>query len=162
MRNILCVYYSRTGTTRAVTEKVAELLDAEVVELRDGKGRAGAVGFLRSGLDAMRKTPEPLGSFASRRPLGAYEQVILATPVWAGRCSSVMRAFLAEKGKALPEKVSYILTHMGEKEYGEVYAQMDQYLAQGHTFELSIQAKAEDYHRKVYDFVRAVQSAEEK
>lgn len=160
MSNILCVYYSRTGTTRAVAEKVAEILEAEVVEISDGKNRAGTMGFFRSGLDAMRKTPEPLGAFASRRPLSDYEQVILATPVWAGRCSSVMRSFLAEKGQMLPEKVSYILTHTGEREYEEVYAQMDQYLVGRHTFGLSVQVKAEDYHQKVYDFARAVQGAQ--
>lgn len=156
MSEILCVYYSRTGTTRAVVEKVAELLGAEVVELNDEKKRGGALGFLRSGFDAMRKTPEPLRCFSSKRPLGAYEHVILATPVWAGRCSSVMRSFLMEKGKQLPEKVSYILTHTGEKEYSAVCGQMDQYLTQPHYMELSLQPKAADYHQKVYDFVRAL------
>ena len=37
--NCLCIYYSRTGNTRAVMEKIAELLDAELLEITDGKAR---------------------------------------------------------------------------------------------------------------------------
>ena len=58
MSNCLCIYYSRTGNTRAVMEKIAELLDAELLEITDGKARKGVVGFVAAGLDAMKKTPE--------------------------------------------------------------------------------------------------------
>ena len=33
MSDILCLYYSRTGTTRTVMEQIAELLEAELVEI---------------------------------------------------------------------------------------------------------------------------------
>ena len=156
MSDRLCLYYSRTGNTREAAEKVAQLLRAELVELTDGKPRRGIFGFLTSGLDAMRKTPGELLPFQTEKPLGDYEHVILATPVWAGRCSSIMHAFLAAHGGELPAQVSYIITHMGVSPYDEVCAQMDQYLSEPHRFALSLQPKAEDYHQKVYDFVRAV------
>lgn len=47
--NCLCIYYSRTGNTRAVMEKIAELLDAELLEITDGKARKGVVGLWRPG-----------------------------------------------------------------------------------------------------------------
>ena len=87
MKKILCLYYSRTGTTRAAMEQIAELLDAELVEITDGKARKGIFGFLGSGLDAMKKLPEELQPMETEQDLGAYEHVILGTPVWAGRCS---------------------------------------------------------------------------
>ena len=156
----LCLYYSRTGNTRAAAEKVAELLEAELVELTDGKARGGILGFLASGLDAMRKTPQELLPFQTEQPLGTYDHVIVATPVWAGRCSSIVHAFLAAYGRELPQKVSYIVTHMGVSSYNEVCTQMDQYLAAPHQFALSLQPKAADYHQKLYDFVRAVSGEE--
>ena len=50
MSNCLCIYYSRTGNTRAVMEKIAELLDAELLEITDGKARKGVVGFVAAGI----------------------------------------------------------------------------------------------------------------
>ena len=35
MSDILCIYYSRTGTTKKAMEEIASALDAELVELRD-------------------------------------------------------------------------------------------------------------------------------
>ena len=154
MKKILCLYYSRTGTTRAAMEQIAELLDAELVEITDGKARKGIFGFLGSGLDAMKKLPEELQPMETEQDLGAYEHVILGTPVWAGRCSSIMRSFLMQSGAQLCPQVSYVITHMGDSPYEQVYAQMDRSLAQPHTFGLSLQPRAEDYHQKLYDFVR--------
>lgn len=156
MKRILCLYYSRTGMTRAAMEKIAEQLDGELVELKDGKKRGGALGFVVSGLDAMKKTPEQLLPFQTEQPLGAYDHVILGTPVWAGRCSSITRSFLIAHGAELPENVSYVITHMGDSAYENVFAQMDTYLAAPHRLGLSLQPKAENYHQKLYDFIRAV------
>lgn len=57
MRDILCMYYSRTGATRQAMTEIAQALDAELVELTDGVDRQGARGYLRSGMDAMRRPP---------------------------------------------------------------------------------------------------------
>lgn len=161
MADILCLYYSRTGTTRAVAEQVAELLEAELVELTDGKKRKGLRGFLTSGMDAMKKTPDRLRPFQTEKPLNAYARVILATPVWAGRCSSVMHAFLATYGQDLPEKVSYIITHMSDASYETVFAQMDQYLPlPPYDLAMSLQPRATDWYQDIYDFARILRDGE--
>ena len=41
MRDILCMYYSRTGATRQAMTEIAQALDAELVELTDGVDRSG-------------------------------------------------------------------------------------------------------------------------
>ena len=79
--------------------------------------------------------------------------------MWAGRCSRCMRSFLLKSGAQLCPKVSYVITHMGDSPYEQVYTQMDRYLSQPHTFALSLQPKAEDYHQKLYDFVRLFDDA---
>lgn len=54
MRDILCMYYSRTGATRQAMTEIAQALDAELVELTDGVDRSGARGLspLRNGRHA--------------------------------------------------------------------------------------------------------------
>ena len=56
MSDVLCIYYSRSGNTRKAMEEIATALDAELVEITDGVDRSGTAGWLRSGMDAMRKT----------------------------------------------------------------------------------------------------------
>ena len=104
MSKILCVYYSRSGKTKAVMEEIAQELEAELVEIHDRVDRNGMRGWLRCGLDAMRRTTQPLEPFHTERALSDYQLVILGTPVWAGRCSSVMRGFL----KNVPAATSHI------------------------------------------------------
>ena len=101
MRDILCMYYSRTGATRQAMTEIAQALDAELVELTDGVDRQGTRGYLRSGMDAMRRATLPLAPYETERPLSEYRLVILGTPVWAGRCASPVRALLKRRGLEL-------------------------------------------------------------
>lgn len=55
MHDILCIYYSRSGNTRAAAEEIAAALDAELAEITDSQDRSGLKGYFRSGLDAMRR-----------------------------------------------------------------------------------------------------------
>ena len=58
--NVLCLYYSRTGNTRKAMEEIAKELGADLAELRDGVDRSGWGGWLRCGVDAMRRTTRPV------------------------------------------------------------------------------------------------------
>ena len=94
MSEILCVYYSRTGNTKKAMEEIAQALDAELLELKDEVKREGLLGWLRCGMDAVSRSVPPLVPAKPQRPLSDYRLVLIGTPVWAGRCSSVVRAFL--------------------------------------------------------------------
>ena len=137
MSDVLCIYYSRTGKTRKAMEEIATALDAELVEITDGQDRSGWRGYWRSGMEAMRHSTRPLKHFDTERPLEDYRLVVLGTPVWAGRCSSVIRAFLKRRGLE-PKRVAYVITRDSSKRYEEVYAQMDQYTAAPHLFAHSL------------------------
>lgn len=93
MKDILVVYYSRTGKTRLVAHELARLLDADLEEVREEKGRAGFLGFLGAGRDAMRKRPARLVSEHSRGP---RKVVVLGMPVWAWSPPPAARAYLAQ------------------------------------------------------------------
>lgn len=128
MSDVLCIYYSRTGKTKQAMEEVSQALGAELVEITDGQDRSGFRGFMRSGMEAMRTSTHPLQPFTAEKKLEEYRLVIIGTPVWAGRCSSVVRALLKRRGLEM-RRVAYLLTRDSDKRYEEVYDQMDQYVA---------------------------------
>ena len=158
MSDILCIYYSRTGNTKKAVEKIARELDAEVLELRDGVDRSGWRGFLRSGLEAMRRTTHPLKPIETQRPLKDYRLVIVATPVWAGRCSSVVRSFLRQYGKKL-RQAAYLITRGSEDKCEEVYGQMDLYTPCGHQAAVSLRSGSVGYAFWQEEFLRQVREA---
>ena len=139
MKDILCIYYSRTGNTKKAMEEIAEALDAELLELRDGVDRGGLRGWIRSGRDAMRRTTEPLLSFQTGQGLPKYRLVILGTPVWAGRSSAVMRSFLKDRGGEI-RNAAYVLTRSSGSQYQEVYRQMDLCVPAGHLAAVSLRS----------------------
>ena len=131
MSDILCVYYSRTGRTEKAMGEIARALDAELVKIEDGQDRSKLRGYLRSGMEAMSKKLCPIAPLQTERPLQDYRLVIIGTPVWAGRCSSVVRSFLKQHGKEL-NRVAYVLTRGSEHKSEDIYRQMDLYTAKPH------------------------------
>ena len=138
--NVLCMYYSRTGNTKSAMEEIARALDAELVELQDGVDRSGTLGWLRCGLDAMRRS-SPKVKYQTRWPLSDYRLVIIGSPVWAGRCSSVVRGFLKQHGKEL-RNASYVVTRGSEDKNEEVFDQMDLYVRSPRVHAVSIRPNA--------------------
>ena len=141
MRDVLCIYYSRTGNTKRVMETIAKEMDAERLALTDGVERSGLRGWLRSGMDAMRKDCPDVLPFETERKLENYRLVIVGTPVWAGRCSSVIRSFLKNHGGEMKllkrrgqelSRVAYVLTRGSEHKSEDIYRQMDQYTGKPH------------------------------
>lgn len=145
MSDILCLYYSRTGKTRAVMHDVAEALEAECVEITDGIDRSGALGFFMSGIDAMRRGTHKTQPFHTEKDLEDYRLVILGTPIWAGRCSSVIRGFLKRRGLEL-ENVAYVLTRSSEHKDEDIFDQMDLYTAHKRLAGASICYDSVGYH----------------
>lgn len=155
MSDILCVYYSRTGHTKQAMEEIAQALDAELAEISDGMDRSGALGVLRSGLEAMRRTTRPIKSFQPRRPLESYRLVIVGSPIWAGRCSSVVRGFLKQYGKMI-SNAAYVVTRGSEDRNEDVFDQMDLYTPCGHQAAVSLRKGSVGYTFWEEEFLRQV------
>lgn len=82
-KDILCLYYSRTGHTKFAMEEIAAALDCECVEMRDRVDRDGAIGWLRCGWTPCAGRTRAMEPFDTRRALQDYRLVILGTPIWA-------------------------------------------------------------------------------
>lgn len=94
MDRVLVVSYSRTGNTDRIAEAIAQACGADrdrIVETVDRRGGLG--GYLRSAREAWRRKAATLR--APGKDPGAYDLVILGTPVWVGSVCSPMRAYLA-------------------------------------------------------------------
>lgn len=91
---ILVVYYSRTGNTRKVAEKIAQKIGADLEELIDRKKRTGPIAVHTAGHDARA------GNLTELEPLNVnyddYAVVIIGTPNWWGNIVPAVRTFIGE------------------------------------------------------------------
>jgi menaquinone-dependent protoporphyrinogen IX oxidase len=118
----------------------AEELGAELVEITDGVNRSGFFGAVRSCFDAVRKSTRFLEPFQTEKAVKDYNLVLIGTPIWAGRCCSIVREFLKKYGKEC-QKAAYIITRSVEKDHQEqVFIQMDSYLTRQHICAASIRS----------------------
>ena len=158
MANILCVYYSRTGRTRKLIYSIAQELGCEVVRLEDGVNRRGLSGWLISGLQAVARKVPPVRQPETKLKLKEYDLVILATPVWAGRCSAPMRSFLMQFGDDL-RRTAYIITRSCDLRYDEVFEQMDQYTRKPRLHALTVRPDSIGSDFWQDEFLKALRSA---
>lgn len=90
--NGLVVYYSRTGKTKFVAEKIAYELKADIEEVVDLKNRDGWFGFLKAGFDATLGRETKIGEM--RKSPRDFDLIVVGTPVWNSRPSSAIRTYL--------------------------------------------------------------------
>lgn len=106
----LVVYFSRSGRTRRLAESLARAFGADVDEIRERRDRAGILGYLRSGYEAVKGVePRLLPPVCDPRD---YRRVIIGGPVWGGHACSPVRAWLVRHRRALRE-VAFFCTYGG-------------------------------------------------
>ena len=105
----------------------------------------------------MRKSTRPVEAVETARPLGEYRLVILGTPVWAGRTSAVMRAFLKDRGGEIAN-AAYVLTRSSGAQYQEVYRQMDLSVPAGHRAAVSLRSGDVGWEFWQEEFLRQVRA----
>ena len=101
----LVIYYSYTGHTRAIAQRLAEDLQVDIIEIRD-MARPGVLKAYTSGVVAVIQ-----GKVWPMQPieadLSSYDKLILLTPVWAGNMPPVMNGLWDKlpSGKAVEVKM---------------------------------------------------------
>ena len=110
IQKTLLVYYSRTGTTRAVADAISAALPCDVEEIVDTKNRLGVLGYFRSGFDAFFRRPSALKP--TRCNPADYDLVIVGTPIWNASLSAPVRTYLTMH-KGQPKKVAFFCTYGG-------------------------------------------------
>ncbi|MBP2146732.1 flavodoxin [Methanofollis sp. W23] len=87
------IFYSGTGQTRALAKGAAEIVGADLVEVRDRANYSKVMMYLKGAPRARR------GEKAEIEPaeidVGAYDLVAIGTPVWAGNPTPAAHAIIA-------------------------------------------------------------------
>ncbi|BAO92342.1 flavodoxin family protein [Caballeronia cordobensis] len=110
MSKVLVVCYSRGGTTHAAATELAVRLHADFEAITEPVDRSGAAGCVRAMLDTLFARDVALNPL--QRDVAAYEIVVIGTPVWAGRVSAPVRAWLAANRRRLPHVAFLCTQHM--------------------------------------------------
>ncbi len=105
----LVLFYTFSGKTGVVSKALGEYLKAEVVEVRDRKGRKGFSGMLSlmkaAGADAPVETdPETVD-------LSGYDRIFLGSPNWGSRPPAPVNSFIAKNNFSGRELTLFIVQH---------------------------------------------------
>ncbi|MFQ3675070.1 MAG: hypothetical protein SNJ64_00830, partial [Endomicrobiia bacterium] len=119
--NSLVLFYTRSGTTKVVATKIAEILNCDIEEVVDCKNRDGILGWLSSGRDAFRKYLTTIKPIA--KDLSSYEHIIIGTPVWAGNVTPAIRTVVKNYCDKF-NKVTFFCT-MGITGDKKVFAELE-------------------------------------
>ena len=101
----MVIYYSYSGHTKLIAEKIAAEESADTVEIKD-IDRPGAFKAYTSGCFASLKAKTwPIAPIEA--DFSAYDRLILLSPIWAGRTPPAVNAFLEilPKGKTVSVKL---------------------------------------------------------
>jgi flavodoxin len=96
----LVVYYSRTGNTKMISEDISGSLKCDIEEIVDKEKRGGIIGYIKSGYEASRNKLSVIED--PKHDLSQYELLIVGTPVWAGKMSVPVRAYLHQNMDKIP------------------------------------------------------------
>jgi len=109
---VLLVYYSLSGNTRRLAREIETATQSDVDEIVDGRKRTGRIGGFIAGLEAWSGWPVAIHD--SRFDPGAYDLVVVGTPIWKSCVSSPVRAYLKRHRGHLPEVAFFMTTgHTG-------------------------------------------------
>ena len=99
------VFYSMSGNVRWTAERIAELTDGDLIELRCVKEfpDKGFRKFFWSGKSAVMKEKPALQPYEFEAD--KYDCIILGSPVWAANIAPPLRTFISENAGFLENKV---------------------------------------------------------
>lgn len=152
----LCLYYTRTNTTKEVIEKIAKTIGADVAEYTDGKNRNGFWGYVGACFVTINNTISKV-SIKGEIDLKSYERIIIGMPVWVEGPCAIGRALIQKYSNEMPAEVYYVVTHMGEKhDYMEKIKAMDKLLGRPSSGQVSIRTKENDYIKESNAFAETL------
>lgn len=152
----LCLYYTRTNTTKEVMENIAGILDADIAEYTDGRDRSGVKGYVGACFATVKNTISKV-HIKGDINLKSYDRVLIGMPVWVEGPCAIGRALIRKYRKKMRAEVYYVVTHMGDKhDYMDKIKAMDELLGRPSAGQVSIRTKDNDYIRESTEFARTL------
>jgi len=153
--NALVAYYSRTGNTKKVAEKLVTFLKCDSEEIHDTKNRKGVLGWLSAGKTATKKELTTLEKL-SNDP-ASYDIVVIGTPMWNKTVSTPIRTYLTQYKDSF-KKVAFFCTHQYTD--GSPFEEMESTCGKTPVATLILHSKKElegdEYIKKAEEFVERI------
>lgn len=133
--NYKVVYFSRTGTSKRVANKIADKLSCETVEINDYMNWKGLIGFIKGGYYASRNKEIEISLSGS---VEHSDEIVLVTPLWAGGPAPAVMSFL----KKFPsDKVHLVVTSKGStiKNHSSGYKSVTSIVGSNHNEDSAIE-----------------------
>ena len=107
------VYYSMSGNTKYVADKMAEKIDADSIRIEPVKAYPdqGAKKFIWGGKSAVMGETPALQSYEFSAE--KYDRIILGTPVWASTFAPPIRTFLKDNSDIHGKKIAVFICFSG-------------------------------------------------
>lgn len=110
---VLVVYYSRTGTTKKLAQKLSVELGADIEEIIDRKNRSGLIGWLFGGRDGMRRIPTDIDPIKNNPE--NYDVVLIGGPLWGFKgVAPASRTYLLQNKDKI-KQVAFFMTRAGKQ-----------------------------------------------
>ena len=107
MKKVGVIYYTRSGNSQRVAEKIAGKLNCDLIQITDQINWKGLIGYLKAGFYSMTKRPVEIQLSGD---LDGFEEYVVVGPLWAGGLAPSLVALL----ERLPrEKVHLVVTSIG-------------------------------------------------
>ncbi len=121
----LCVYCTRSGTSKKIAEKLSNELDAELLFITNGKSYKSVFGYISAAVTGLKsKLPEIL-PYKSKLPIGEYDRIILVAPIWCEDVCPLAKRFLTENSGKINGKLYYVINHMSDISYEDKILKLD-------------------------------------
>ena len=152
----LIAYYSRTGTTKKVAERISTLLGGDVEEIHDLTKRSGVIGWLRAGWDAGSKKLTTLEKV--KNDPAVYDIVVIGTPIWNRTVSTPIRTYISQYKESF-KKVAFFSTEGGTG--GNPFDEMELLCGKKPKATLKLRrrrVKSDDYAEMTEEFVNKIKT----
>ncbi len=143
----LCLYYTRTNSTKEVMENISKIIGADIAEYTDGKDRSGFLGYVGACFATVNNSLSKV-FIKGEIDLKSYDRIIIGMPVWVEGPCAIGRALIKKYRENMPAEVYYVVTHMGDSDYMTKIKAMDSLLGRPSSGQFSVRTKENDYIRE--------------
>ncbi|MBW6411405.1 flavodoxin family protein [Clostridium weizhouense] len=107
--NYKVVYFTRTGRSKRIAGEISNKLNCENIQITDNFNWKGLLGFIKGGYYVLKNKNVDI---KMNHNLSNYDELIVVTPLWAGKITPAIRKFLENVSLS---RVHLVVTSNGSK-----------------------------------------------
>lgn len=154
MKNLI-VFYSRSGVTEQLAQKMSEMTGWEIVELADSQPRQGFSGYMKACWQALAGKQTEIQVL--NNDFSAYDCVIVGTPIWAGNMAPAVRTFLKQHQDKI-KQLAFFCTMGGANDQG-LFGKMTAVINRQAKATMAVRTKQileDDYSNEIKNFIEII------